>query len=112
MNARIYGKVINTWNRIDEKGRVFWLQKEIAYKEYNPETGKLVAEGTEDFSPERYYNEVAIHWVYTWDGKKRNAGGYRWFDGRGCISYRKSTKKAVKAYLQTRFEAELVELRK
>ena len=52
-SIRIYGKKLNTWKVPDEAGREIIRQYEFAYKEYDVETGDLVGEGSEDFSPER-----------------------------------------------------------
>ena len=110
--VRIYGKVVNRWWGEDSKGRQTVIQEEIEYKEYDAETGKLRATGTEDFSPERRNKEIAHHWVYIWDGKKRNKGGYRWFESCGLCAYRKSNKKALELLMKTKFPGtELVQLR-
>lgn len=109
--VRIYGKVVNRWWGEDNKGRKTVIQEEIEYKEYDAETGELRATGTEDYSPERRNKEVASHWVYTWNGEKRNKGGYRWFEDHGEISYRKSGKKALMQLLKNKYNAELVQLR-
>lgn len=111
--VRVYGKVINRWYGEDNKGRKITTQKEVEYKEYDAETGALRATGTEDFSPERWNKEVAEHWIYTWDGEKRNKGGHRWFEDRGRYVYRKSEKKALEQLMKTRYsDAEMVQLRK
>ena len=119
MTVRIYGKVINTWTakrmiiwRGQEKEREVLIQKEVEYKEYDTETGALRATGTEDFSPERWNNEVAAHWIHTWDGQRRNKGGHRWFEDMGKYTYRKSEKKALEQLMKTRYSnAEVIQFR-
>lgn len=118
--VRIYGRTINTWTtkkmiiwRGQEKEREVLIQKEVEYKEYDAETGKLRATGTEDFSPERWNSEVAAHWIHTWDGEKRNKGGYRWFEDKGKYTYRKSEKKALEQLMKTRYsDVEMIQFRK
>lgn len=111
MAVRIYGQTVKVWKSEDERGRSIITQKEIAYKEFDPETGEVVGVGTEDFSLERYYREVEEKWLYTWDGQKRNKGGYRWFEGQGQVRYRKQDNKSAKKYYKNRFHAELVQFR-
>lgn len=84
--ARIYGKTINTWRSTDERGRDIVTQYEIAYSEYDEE-GNLRRTGTEDFSPARLGKQTKYRWIFTWDGKKLNKGGHRWFDGHGPIRF-------------------------
>lgn len=118
--VRIYGRTINTWTtkkiviwRGQEKEREILVQKEVEYKEYDSETGKLSATGSEDFTPERWKSEVAEHWVFTWDGEKRNKGGYRWFEDRGKYIYRKSGKKALEQLIKTKCnDVKMVQFRK
>ena len=68
---------------------------EVEYKEYR-EDGSLKQIGTEDFSAERWA-AVPMRFVYTWDGQRRNKGGYRWFDYDGA--YRTNDPKAVKKHI-------------
>lgn len=110
-SIRIYGKKLNTWKTQDEAGREIIRQYEFAYKEYDVETGDLVGEGSEDFSPERLKKQTEEHWIFTWDGERRNKGGHRWFDERGYVRHRSSEKKLVKEYMKNKYNAELVELR-
>ena len=110
MNFRIYGKTIETWTHIDERGRERITQYEIEYKEYD-ENGELVGIGSEDFSTDRYHKTLLTKMVYTWDGAKRNKGNYRWFECCGFVTYNRKYVKAVKAYLANKYNAELVELR-
>lgn len=107
---RIYGKRLNTWTAINEKGREVATQIELAYKEYN-EDGELVGTGSEDFSMERYNAEIQRVWICTWDGQKRNKGGYRWFDNCGSVEIRKADRKEVKKHYEEKYNAAEVQLR-
>ena len=112
MNVRIYGKVLKKWCVEDEVGRKILRQMEIEYKEYDTESGELVAVGSEDFSPARYKAEVRERRVFTWDGEKFNRGGFRWFEDHGVIKFRTCERKLVLDYLKTRYSTEkLVQLR-
>lgn len=89
---KVYGKVLNRWTVEDETGRKHTVQVEVAYKEYDC-SGALIAKGTEDFSPERYYS-LRFCRLFGWDGVKRNRGGFRWFTPLGCATInRKDTGK-------------------
>ena len=77
MKIRVFGKTLETWYDVDEKGRKRISQKEISYKEYDADTGILCGAGSEDFSPERLANETVEKWIWTWDGKHVNKGGHR-----------------------------------
>ncbi|MBR3238813.1 MAG: hypothetical protein IKF99_10285 [Oscillospiraceae bacterium] len=107
---RIYGRTLNTWVSQDERGREIIIQKEIEYTDFD-ETGSVLCKGSEDFSPERQRTEIEERWIYTWDGVKRNKGGYRWFEDRGLCKFRKNEKKAVKQFMQKRYNAEILQLR-
>ena len=109
IKMRIYGKTLNTWTSIDEKGREVITQREIEYSEYND--GVLVATGSEDFSPERYRQEISEKWVWSWDGVKLNRGGHRAFEGMGRVKFRKSEKKEVIQYFKNKYQSALVQLR-
>ena len=111
MKARIYGKVLNTWYANPSSERKVIVQQEIEYRDYDTETGKIVGSGSEDFSPERRKTDTEERWAFTWDGSKRNSGGYRWFTDQGLYRYRKSDKKAVIELIKNREHAELVQLR-
>lgn len=112
--VRIYGKTINTWRHVEKRNGLeieVTKQVEIEYKEYDLD-GNIKSFGTEDFSLERYKNEIVYPFVYTWDGKKLNKGGHRWFDYRGSIKFLKSQRKEVKEYLKQKYiESEIVQLR-
>ena len=111
MRIRIYGKQLNTWETTDENGRQRLEQVELAYTDYNAD-GTIAGTGSEDFSMARWSQDIEERWVYTWDGVKRNKGGYRWFTDRGHIRFRKSCKKDLAAMLKEKYNAEIIELRK
>lgn len=71
---RIYTKIVKT---IREPN---WRTKqtgyyEIAYKEFDAETGELVGEGTADFTSTRKREELKQYDVQTYTGKTNRAGG-------------------------------------
>ena len=100
--ARIYGKV----NVIRKDENSAYL--EVAYTEYRND-GSIKCTGTEDFSSKRW-SSTAIKSIYTWNGEKRNKGGYRWFDFQGNVRFSGSP-KIVKMIYKTKYNAELIELR-
>lgn len=105
--VRIYGKLLNTWSYTDDEGREIVTQFELAYKDYNSETGDLVAVGSEDFSQERYKTSISWKMVWTWDGVRYNKGGKRAFDFWRDIRFRKSDgTRAVKDYLLAKHYAD------
>ena len=109
--VRIYGKTLNEWHCWGHEDRELLVQKEIEYKEYDPETGELVGVGSEDFSLKRL-KSIKQHWIWTWDGQKRNKGGYRWFECQGLIKYRDSDWKDLKQLMAVRYpSAEVIEYR-
>lgn len=107
---RIYGKILQRWTVTDEQGRERTTQIEVAYKEYN-EAGNLIGEGSEDFSPERWNQTTTRKNVWTWDGKRLNKGGHRWFEYQACLTFRKEDSKAVKELYKTRLNAAAVDFR-
>lgn len=107
---RIYGKRVQEWTHEDENGRERLVQVEIEYKEYD-EDGDLVGIGTEDFSLERMKKTLVTRFIHTWDGKRRNKGGHRWFDYVGDVTYNKQDGKEVKRHFERKYNAELVQLR-
>lgn len=109
-SIRLYGKVLNRWTYVDEQGRERTSQIEVAYREWN-EAGQLTAEGTEDFSPERWKQTTRSAYVWAWDGQKLNRGGHRWFEYQTYITYRRPEAKAVKAFYKALYKAEAIELR-
>lgn len=48
---------------------------EIAYKEYDAETGELVGEGSADFTGSRMSSELKKYLVQTYSGRVNRAGG-------------------------------------
>lgn len=110
MTYRIYGKVLERWTITDDAGRERLRQEEIAYKEYN-ESGELIGVGSADFSLERKKRELVHKFVYIWDGKRRNKGGYRWFECVGSVIYTRNDATAVKEHFKRIYNAETVELR-
>lgn len=107
---RIYGKVLESWEHEIAPGRVRIYQEEIAYKEYD-QAGELVGVGSEDFSMDREKRELREAWVWTWNGEKRNKGGYRWFELRGTVKYRRNDAKFIKEHFKRIYGAAVVELR-
>lgn len=112
MTVRVYGKVLEQWFAYNENGREVLTQEEIAYRDFDTETGELVGVGSEDFSPERERREIDRAWVWTWDGQRRNRGGYRWFENAGYFKFRKSERAALREYIKARHRVEVVDLRK
>lgn len=108
---RLYGKELERWTVTDENGRPRTRQIEFEYKEYLTENGELCGAGSEDFSLDRYHNEMLFKFVWTWNGERRNAGGNRWFECCGAVMYTRKDARAVKEYLKRKYNAELVELR-
>ena len=106
--VRIYGQVLNIWKSEDLRGRTIITQKEIAYTDYNIETGEIVGVGSEDFSYERYKKEVIIRFIHTWDGIKRMKNGHRWFGCKGIIRYNRSQRKEVLQYLKNKYKDSVV----
>ena len=112
MRVRFYKPSwVNRWLTYDENGKPIVAQYELAYKVIDTETLQIVETGTEDFSPERVGRELSNRWIYTWDGKRRNKGGYRAFDDRGMAMYRRSEVEGVKEYYRNRYQAAEVQLR-
>ena len=78
---RVYGKTIEEWGTdVNEFGSKVWTQREIAYTDYDSETGEILAVGSEDFSMNRWNSYTAQFWIKTWDGQRRNKGGYKWWE--------------------------------
>lgn len=75
---KIYGNIINRWMVKDEYGYNHTRQLEIEYREYDF-NGKLINRGSEDFSMDRYNDQLQGYRIFGWDGKKYNAGRNRWF---------------------------------
>ena len=97
--VRLYGKVLNSWKVRDEQDRLILRQLEVEYKDYDITTGEVVGVGSEDFSADRWNKTIITKEWWTWDGQKRNAGGHRWFDYVGYISYQRGKGREVREYL-------------
>ena len=68
---------------------------EVKYTEYCGD-GSIHCTGTEDFGRIGDYlttNDIARYHVSTWDGQKRNKGGFRWFTYRGSLRINRRTTK-------------------
>lgn len=111
MAVRIYGKTLEVWKSTDEEGRTRNVQYEIAYADYDEETGWITGVGSEDFSTERYHNYLVERWVWTWDGFRLNKGGHRRFECRGYIRFHKGDGAAVKRIMGMNYGATAVQLR-
>lgn len=112
--VRIYGRVVNRWYSVNERGIKKISQYEVAYRDYDVDTCELLATGTEDFSRDRYDSEQLMlsRFVYTWDGQKRNKGGYRWFESQHTVGYKRRDSKLVKEYLHNKYPAaEMIQIR-
>lgn len=99
---RIYGKVY----------AITSTYYEIEFKEYRAD-GTLKGTGTEDFTSERV--KTALEWrnICTWDGKKRNKGGARWFSCRETVKINAGSLKELKAYARKKYpDAVEIECRK
>lgn len=107
---RIYGKVLNKWTYVDDQGRERTSQIEVVYREWN-EAGQLTAEGSEDFSPERWKQTTRSAYVWAWDGQKLNRGGHRQFECQTHITYRRADSRTVKTFYKALYKAEAIELR-
>ena len=85
---------------------------EIPYVEIRWD-GTIKARGTEDFSYKRYWDTVDSGWIWTWDGERRNKGGYRWFDCIGLFHFTKgrNARKIFKDYIRHSYSAPVVEIR-
>ena len=98
--VKMYGKILNVWkHKITStalNGKTYederTTQIELAYNEYGADGG-LIRKGSEDFSMNRYNSGLRSYRVFTWDGKKLNAGGYRWFENVMDIVVNKGTRK-------------------
>ena len=99
---RIYGKR----TKITEDEEYF----EVEYTEYRND-GTIKGTGTEDFITKRW-NSVKAHMVYTWDGTKRNKGGYRWFDYHGIIWHTGTRKQLTEVLRLAKYQnCKLIDLR-
>ena len=65
---RIYGKCLQNWMVWDDRGKKHITQVELAYTDYDPADGSVIQTGSEDFSLERYKQELTSKYCYTWNG--------------------------------------------
>lgn len=68
---------------------------EVTYTEYRAD-GSVHCSGTEDFGRIGDYlttRDIALYNVLTWDGSRRNKGGFRWFTDRGALRINRRTTK-------------------
>lgn len=115
--TRIYTRTVNTWKcwepvliRGQYQEREIVQQYELEYKEYDEE-GNLVGTGTEDFSRDRY-REIDQKQIWTWDGKRYNRGGHRWFDYVGNVRFNLNDQRSVLLLMKKLHKnATLVQLR-
>lgn len=116
---RLYGTTVNTWEHEVERisgrdGKLFKVvqryQVEIEYKEYLLD-GLLVGGGTEDFSFERYKQDVVKRYIYTWNGKAYHKSGNKKFAYHGLCQFRKTERDEVREYLKRKYNAKLLQLR-
>lgn len=98
---KVYGKTLNTWTHMVtvnlgwkqyEEERT--AQVELAYTEYNA-SGEKIGKGSEDFSVDRL-NGLKYYRVFTWDGEKRNKGGYKWFEEAWMVRINPANRKHLK----------------
>mgnify|MGYP001658579052 CR=1 FL=1 len=87
-------------------------QVELAYTDYDPADGSVIQTGSEDFSLERYKQELTSKYCYTWNGEDRTEEGYRHFVAHGHFLFRKADLILLHRYLKIKFPKEKrIELR-
>lgn len=59
----------------------------VNYTEYRSD-GTIHCTGTEDLGRVK---DIARYYVSTWNGEKRNKGGFRWFSSRGSLRINRRT---------------------
>lgn len=106
--VRVYGKNTYTWY---DEITGHYTQKEYEYREFDTVTGQLVGMGTEDFSSERYKNDVSEFWAWYWTGEY-NRGGHRKFEDYGFVKCRKSDRKNFREFLKNKYNTEVIRLNK
>lgn len=114
---KLYGKTLNTWKRMftvvwnGEKREAECVEQyEFAYTEYNG-NGEKVGTGSEDFSFERSRN-LKYYRIFTWDGQKRNKGGYRWFEEQKTVLIDRRNRKQLKEIAEKWFPtAAIIDIR-
>ena len=60
---RIYGKCLQNWMVWDDRGKKHITQVELAYTDYDPADGSVIQTGSEDFSLERYKQELTSKYL-------------------------------------------------
>ena len=97
---KTYRTALKTWTHmvtIDWHGEKREVERtyqlEYPYTEYGAD-GKVVNRGTEDFSSERAKN-LQYYRIFTWDGKRYNKGGQRWFTERCDVRIERKNRKAL-----------------
>lgn len=81
----------------------------MEYRDYT-EDGDIIAEGTEDFSKDRF-RSLSCYGIHTWDGRM-NKGGCRRFDFEGLCWILKGHLMETKKLYQKLYHGKLVQLRK
>ena len=71
---RIYGKCLQNWMVWDDRGKKHITQVELAYTDYDPADGSVIQTGSEDFSLERYKQELTSKYCYGMEktGRKKD----------------------------------------
>lgn len=93
---RVYTGSVKTLRKCDPSTRQTGYY-EIAYKEYDAETGELVGEGSADFTGMRMCSELKQYNVQTYTGETNRAGS-RTTSNAGAIRVSKNQKfPAIKA---------------
>ena len=112
---KVYGKKLNVWKETVKAANGYEYDKttqvELAYKtfDYN---GKVVGEGSEDFSVARMDNSLTYYEIWTWDGEKLNRGGYRWFECQRRVRINRSDLKKLKSVAAKWYpDAALIDIR-
>lgn len=93
---RVYTGIVKTIRKPDWKTRQNGYY-ELAYKEFDAETGELIGEGTADFTGTRMCSELKQYNVQTYTGETNRAGS-RTTSNAGAIRVSKNQKfPAIKA---------------
>ena len=80
---RIYRDLITTW----EAHRYDDIRHEWSYRDLDPVTGEVIAEGSEDFSARREHDYMTAAFIWTWDGVHRQRGGRKFWDRRRFVRF-------------------------
>lgn len=99
---RTYGKTLREWKQVESiewKGQKREIERisqvELRFTEYDMATGAKIRNGSEDLSADRLDN-VKSYSVHTWDGKRYNKGGNRWFDYELTVKIDRNSRGALK----------------